>query len=111
MEGHEISSGMLKVWRGIAASESRLELMKELKGLNVGFGDVENFNLDLSSKFRSQKFKEKSKETGDPDSKVVKAAMNVKLRDEERYLGELNFERNELRKNLANKYTKNSNPI
>ena len=79
MEGLEISSGMLKVWRGIAASERRLELMKELKGLNVGFGDVENFNLDLSSKFRSEKFKENCKENGNPDSKVIKAAMNLKL--------------------------------
>ena len=100
MEGPEISSEMMKVWKGIAASESRLELMKELKGLNVGFGEVENFNLDLSSKFRSSKFRENVKDNCNPDSKVVRAAMEEKLRDEEWYLMELNIEQNKLRKSL-----------
>ena len=67
MEGPEISSEMMKVWKGIAASESRLELMKELKGLNVGFGEVENFNLDLSSKFRSRKFRENVQDNCNPE--------------------------------------------
>ena len=108
MEGPRLSSEMSKVWQGVAASECRLDLMRELMCLNVGFGEVENFNLDLCSKFRSNEFKEKLNEKQNPEVKVVRAAMELKLRDEDSYHGELKSEQHRLRKEIGQMCMKNS---
>ena len=42
------------IWRKLADSEARLHLMVELGYLEVGFPDVENFCLDLESKYRDK---------------------------------------------------------
>jgi hypothetical protein len=41
------------IWQKLAESEARLHLMVELGYLEVGFPDVENFCLDLESKYRN----------------------------------------------------------
>ena len=108
MEGQDLSSAMIKSWKNLAASECRLSLMMELLKLGVGFAEIEEFNLDLSSKFRSKGFKEKFSEM--TDRKMIKVAMEFKLRDEQKYNSEVNRERNILRKKLEETMTKNSKP-
>ena len=98
---------MQKVWQEISASESRLTMMMELRKYEVGFGDLENFDIELNSKFRSTFYIEKVRESGS-QSNVVKEGMKVKIRDEEKYLLEMYRKRDEIRRDLARKYTKNS---
>ena len=49
MEGQELRV-IKKLWQDLASSEERIYLMKELLKLNVGFREVEEFNLGLLSK-------------------------------------------------------------
>ena len=72
--------------------------------MKVGFSDVENFDIELNSKFRSSYYKDKVRETGS-QSKVVQEAMEIKIRDAEKYLHELYYERDRIRQNLARIYT------
>ena len=60
------------VWKALAASESRLHLMTELGKIKVGFADLEEFCLGLSSKYRSNMNPEAH------EWKVAKAAMEGK---------------------------------
>ena len=106
MEGPELSSAMEKTWRCLAASESRLHLMSELTKLKVGFAEVEEFYLDLSSKYRSKKFQETDNEIN--NSKVVKDAMQLKLMDEKFYNDEIKSEQNKLRRILGDEVGKNT---
>ena len=46
MEGEDIRVST-KFWGDIASIECRINLMRELSKINVGFGDLENFNLGL----------------------------------------------------------------
>ena len=98
---------MTRTWQGISASENRLTMMVELKRYNVGFGEIENFDIELNSKFRSIYYQDKVKEFGS-QSKIVEEAMKIKIRDEEKYLLELYRNREEIRQDLARVYTKNS---
>ena len=98
---------MNKVWQDISNSECRLSMMVELKKSDVGFGDLENFDLELNSKFRSIYYQERVKVQGS-QSRVVQEAMKLKIRDEEKYLHELYEKRKKIRQDLARKYTKNS---
>ena len=107
MEGMDLSSAMLKTWKALAASESRLHLMTELGELNVGFADVEQFNLGLNSKFRSNHFQQGKDNS---EGKLIKVAMDRKMRDERKFNLEMNIERNRLRKELEKVYEKNSKP-
>ena len=43
----------IDIWRKLAESEARLHLMVELKELEVGFPDVEQFCLNLEEKEQS----------------------------------------------------------
>ena len=108
MEGSDLSSVMSKTWRSLAASESRLNLMCELLKYGVGFAEIEEFNLDLQCKFRSRDFKENYGERN--DKKLIKAAMEIKIRDERKFNNEVNRDRNILRKKLEEIYDKNSKP-
>ena len=83
MQGQEISVVNSKVWQDISISESRLTMMVELRKYNVGFGDIENFDLELNSKFRSTFYQDRVKVQGS-QSKVVREAMKMKIRDEEK---------------------------
>ena len=96
-----------KLWQDLAASESRLEMMKELGKLNVGLRQIEEFNIGLISKLRSEKMREKGEEI---TRKQVKSAMEIKLRDEERYHEEKERERNEKRREIRKKLVNNSRP-
>ena len=93
MEGPDLSA-MSKTWQDLAASEMRLHLMTELGKIKVGFAEVEEFSLGLNSKLRST--------TSEiHEGKVVKAAMEIKMRDEKRYNNNLIKRRNQHRRDLG----------
>ena len=96
-----------KVWQEISASESRLTMMMELRRYEVGFGDLENFDIELNSKFRSSFYIERVRESGS-QSNIVKEGMRMKIRDEEKYLKEMYKKRDSIRRDLARRYTRNS---
>ena len=68
-----------KVWKELTASEMRLNMMSRLQKIQVGFNDIENFNLGLiynSKTLNHENYNDKD------DKKVVEAAMNFKRKDE-----------------------------
>ena len=79
--------------------------MSELLKLKVGFADIEEFSLGLNNKFRSKDFQEKVKNGEMNESKVIKSAMEIKMRDEQKYNIELNEERNKMRNLIGETYT------
>ena len=82
------------IWRKLADSEARLHLMVELGYLEVGFPDVENFCLDLESKYRDTvqgELREKGKKC--PEYRIVKLCMDLKMIDERKVNGKLETDR------------------
>ena len=55
MEGPKEKRTTKKIWTDVAESEERLELMRELVKLKLGFGDLELFQLGQNEKFKSEK--------------------------------------------------------
>ena len=94
---------MYETWKNLAASESRLELMTSLKGLNLGLAEVEEFNLGLNLNFRN----ERSRVNLANENKVVKAAMESKFMDEIYKKSGLTRSRNKWRGVLADLLGKN----
>ena len=105
-EGLNISA-MIKVWREVTACELRLVMMKELRTLNLGFSKVEEFNLGLSYHLKSQKMKDAAME---PNLKLIRTAMEIKMNDERCYNKELCSERNKMRQTISKKLGNNSKP-
>ena len=88
-------------WRKLAASEARLNLMVELGHLEVGFPDVENFCLELESKYRAKVDGElREKGTTSPEWKIVKLCMELKMLDERRLNSDLETERYKARQKI-----------
>ena len=87
-----------------------MNLMIELRKMNVGFGDIENFDIELNSKFRSSYYKGRVQDLGS-QSKIVREAMQIKIRDEEKYLNELYKVRELARQDLARIHTKTQEHI
>ena len=79
MEGQDLSA-MTKIWEDLAATEMRLEMMSELIRIKVGFADIEEFNLGLKGNLKNLNL---SKISEMQDRKIVKVAMEVKMRDEQ----------------------------
>ena len=104
MEGQELRAAT-RVWQEQAASESRLELMSELLRVNVGFADLEIFNLGITNKLRSEAMKLRG---GEIRREMVAKAMEVKMKDEKRYLEEMTKKRNCLRRSIGIKLKINS---
>ena len=104
MEGLD-PSVMQKTWEDLAATEMRLQLMSELIHFNVGLADIEEFNLDLKDNLKnmpSEKAKEKQ------NMRLVKAAMSVKIHDEQTTRTKLIRERNIMRTKLMRQLGKNT---
>ena len=98
-----------ETWKKLAESEARLHLMVELGQLEVGFPDVENFCLELESKYRSGvegELREQGKKS--PEYKVVKLCMELKMIDERKTNATLETERYKFRKQIEEEYGKNS---
>jgi hypothetical protein len=103
MEGLDLSA-MSKTWQDLATSEMRLHLMTELGKINVGFAEVEEFSLGLNCKMRSKNSKNSEMHEG----KVVKVAMEIKMRDEKKYNSELIRKRNQHRREISEILGQNS---
>ena len=84
-------SELLKLWKDIAKSEIRLKLMVELRKKELGFNEIENFRLGLKYSLKSEKLRG---ENSKPIQRVIKSAMNLKMRDEIHHLNELKRKRN-----------------
>ena len=97
------------IWRKLAESEARLHLMVELGYIEVGFPDVENFCLNLESKYRSEVeggLRDKGKQC--PEFRVVKLCMELKMIDERKVNKALVSERYKFRKKVEDEFGKNS---
>ena len=98
-----------EIWRKLAESEARLHLMAELGELEVGFPDVEQFCLELESKYRATV-------TGDlrengvksPEWQVVKLCMKLKMIDERRVSSDLLRLKYKVRKKIKEDFGKNT---
>ena len=108
MEGSEISPEMIEVWRNLAASEARQNMMQELLGLGVGLADIEEFGLDQQNKLRSGEFRQKSGENN--SRKLAKVTVETKLRDEREISMSLRRQVKDMRKICEDIHKKNSKP-
>ena len=100
-----VDLGLIDTWKDLAASESRLELMRMLKILNLGLAEVEEFNLGLNLNFRTEKARERMAKG---ENKFVTAAMESKLMDEIYKNSEIMRTRNKMRRKLAEDFGKNT---
>ena len=100
LEGRDLGE-MRKLWRDTATSEGRLTMMSGMKGKNLGFNEVENFNLGLKYNFKSEKMKDLKDK---PTEKVIEAVMATKMRDEIHHYYELRRDREMKKKRLGEKY-------
>ena len=81
IEGKDLGE-LVQIWRDTASSEMRLNLMSELRGKDLGFAEIEKFSLGLNYNLKSSKMKEQPEK---PNLKVIRSAMDFKMKDE-RYL-------------------------
>ena len=98
-----------EIWRKLAESEARLHLMVELRELEVGFPDVEQFCLDLEGKYRSTVtggLREKGK--GSPEWQIVRLCMNLKMIDERKTYSKLEGKKYSVKKKIEEEYGKNN---
>jgi hypothetical protein len=67
------------IWKKLAQSEARLHLLVELGYLQVGFPDIEQFCLDLESKYRERAVGElRDKGSKSPEWQIVKLCMSLR---------------------------------
>ena len=104
MEGQD-KSAIKKIWDDLAATEMRLKLMSDLVSVSVGFADIEEFNLDLKGNLKNLP-SEKTIES--INVRMVRAAMSVKIKDEQVTRGKLVKARNKARSTLMNQLGRNS---
>ena len=79
--------------------------MTELGKINVGFAEVEEFNLGINCKFRSRAFQQNSEMN---EGKVIKVAMEIKMHDELEFNSEMIKERNRCRREIGEILGQNS---
>ena len=89
----KVLSEMKKVWKEIAVSEARINLLAELKYRNLGFNTIEKFSLELVYSLKSEKMKDKEK----PVKSVAEAALKVIYRDEVEHCKELKRRREKMK--------------
>ena len=56
----QVLGDMIQVWKDTAVSDSRLNMIAELKHKNIGFNEIEQFGLGLKYAFKSEKLQETS---------------------------------------------------
>ena len=105
MEGQERRA--IRLWQNLAGSECRLGLFKELGNLNVGVADIEEFNLGILSKLRSEKLRGEGEKA---TKKLIKSAMEIKIRDEDNYREEKVRKRHLMRREIGEHLKVNSRP-
>ena len=96
-----------RIWRNLAESESRINLLKVLIKEGRGLKEIEDFNMGLASKFKSKKFQRLNNQPS-ITGKAIVPVMKMKLADEQSYHRELVYIRNKYRKDLARRLGNNS---
>ena len=77
--------------------------------MEVGFPDVENFCLELESKYRSEVVGNlRDKGTSSPEWRIVKLCMELKMIDERKINSKLETARYNIRKKIEEQFGKNS---
>ena len=105
MEGLDPSATNKKIWEDLARTEMRLQLMSALIKINLGLADIEEFNLDLKGNLTNIP----SVKTNEMlNMKLVRAAMSVKIKDEQTTRGKLVRERNKARSGLMKQHGRNT---
>ena len=79
----------VKLWKSLAVSSARINLLRVLIREGLGFNEIEEFEMGLQSKFKSLKFKNIAANTTRKEGKVKEQAMKRKLADEQCYYREL----------------------
>ena len=100
----------VKLWRNLAESCARINLLKVLIKEGIGLNEIEEFNLGLRSKFKSTRFKNNAASATRKEEKVIGQAMKSKLADEQCYYRELLDLKKKSRKEIDKKLKKNSRP-
>ena len=96
---------MVDLWEDLATTEMRLHLMSELTNTKVGLADIEEFNLGLKGNLKN-KIDEKYCEM--QESKIIKAALKMKIHDEQTTKRKLIRKRNMARTTVAGMMGKNT---
>ena len=93
--GQELGEEM-KVWREIAASESRMMLMKSMIHEQLAFADLEEFGKEFENKLKSMNIKNKTLY-----NRVSQPAMKAKLTDEQMWRRDLMRMKLKMKKDLS----------
>ena len=101
----------VKLWRNLAESYSRINLLRVLIKEGIGLNEIEVFKMGLKSKFKSKKFKNEAASLASQEGKVVNQAMKYKLADEQCYYRELLDHKKKARREIERKLVKNSRPF
>ena len=96
------------VWKRKAKSDCRLNLMKNLLDMGLGFNELEHFNEALHQKIRSESIKRKLQDGKKPEKKVVREAMLFKIRDEQCENKEADVELQKERRKIKNESGENT---
>ena len=90
--------------------EERIMMMKKLIKLELGVAEVEEFGINIRSKFKSSFYKNKTRQGDMITEEAVKGLMMLKLRDEKKFLSELLRDQREMRNKIHLELNKNSRP-
>ena len=102
---------MAETWRLVAASEARTRLLRELKDLDLGVAEIEEFGISINSKLRSSFYRSKVESGETVSQEVIRLIMKLKLKDEKKHLEELIRIRNREKRELGEKLSRNSRPF
>ena len=97
-----------KIWKELAQSEARVNLIRILVRDGMGLSELEEFEVGLANKFKSTKFKSQAQKPV-TKHKVVTPVMKLKLADEQCYLREMKSIQDKYRKEIARILGKNTN--
>ena len=103
LEGQELREAV-KVWQELAASETRIIMMRKMISDKIGFTDLEEMNQEIISKFKSSKFKGKAENNENLHDTFKEPVMKSKLADEQNYMRELRTARTKYKRMLGKKF-------
>ena len=101
-EGHNLGE-VETVWKELAASEMRINLMENLQHYKVGFNDVEFFNLGIHYNAKMKTCNDKV------DKKKVEEVMKYKKKDEVKYMKKMLREKMKIRKKMEEELGRKNN--
>ena len=103
LEGQELREAV-KVWQELAASETRICMMRKMISDKIGFADLEEMSQEITSKFKSSKFRGKAEDNESLHDTFREPVMKSKLADEQNYMRELKTARNKYKRMLGKKF-------